>query len=109
MPRIRLGLDGVNHDVNVSGASVDVDGEAFDVIVMGDGPSVTVRVNGRPLEVEVLQATPTQVTVRVGDREHRIDVEGSIASAAPSVRPTAPSHLRELSGAIRAPMNGRIL
>ncbi len=110
MPTFRLGFDGVSHQVSASDTSVDVDGETFDVLVTGESPNVTVRVNGRPFDVELPQSGVTSpLTVSVSGRTHTVELQGVTLPGASAVRTPSATHLGEGEGAVVAPMTGRIL
>src|SRR5438067_2048223 len=109
MADLHLALDGNPHEVTLGERSVVVDGEVFGVRVEGEGRSLTVRVDGKPLRVEIVKTAGSHVTVRVSDREYDVEVEGRTIRPSRATSASPPPPYGEEAGLIAAPMTGRIV
>jgi len=108
MPTFSLTLGGTSHDVTVSSAGVTVDGESYVVELDRRESSTSVRVDGRPFAIEILEQTGAVLKVRIGDREHQMELTGT-SDAAVSVSRPSPGAAEAASGSVLAPMTGRVL
>ena len=110
--RLRLSVDGAEHDVSIEADSVTVDGQRFGARVERSGTDLVVLIDGRPYVVEVGEPAGSLLLVGVDGTPREVELGASVPRPAPAQRPAARSQVSPPSAggpAVVAPMAGRVL